>query len=252
MSKFFKHSILSALLMNAEVGASGSTPVAGEVVKQEEKPTTKSQPMADGRVLYTYPQKFRSKKEKQKGPDGKEIEVKVQRESFDVSVALHTQETLLEIMAGEDNSVKDFIVETMNELLKKAVKEQADDKPEATNFGDLDNTKFTLSELAKEAASGSSGKPEKEMFEAFCAHYIKTMPAVAGVSTDAAKNAASEFMMGKFTKTAYIEAVLKTHQNRLNTFVKDAPDADQFEDVTTWLLKKVAKLIEALSGGTEY
>ena len=235
-----------------ELNQTAVASAASEVAKQEERPTTKSQPMADGRVLYTYPQKFRSKKEKQKGADGKEIEVKVQRESFDVSVALHTQETLLEIMAGEDNTVKDFIVETMNELLKKAVKEQADDKPEATNFGDLDNTKFTLSELAKEAASGSSGKPEKEMFEAFCAHYIKAMPSVAGVSTDAAKNAASEFMLGKFPKTAYIEAVLKTHQKRLNTFVKDVSDADQFEDVTSWLLKKVAKLIEALSGGTEY
>lgn len=260
MSKFHKASLLAtamgAIYMNAAVGETGTGTVTNSgpqtEAKAEEKPATKSVPMSDGRVLLTYQQKFRSKKEKKTGPDGKEIEVKVQREPFDVSVALHTQETILEIMAGEDNLVKDYIVEMVNDALKKAVKDQADDKPEATNFGDLDATKFTIAELAKEAASGSSGKPEKEAFEAFCAHYIKVMPAVAGVSTDAAKNAASEFMMGKFTRTAYVENVLHKHKQRLNTFVKDAPDADQYEDVTAWLLKKVDKLIEAVAGGTEY
>ena len=214
-------------------------------------PANKSQPMEDGRVLFTYQQKFRRRKEKLVGPDGKEIETIVQREPFDVSVALHTQDSLLEIMASEDNATKDFIVSTLNDLLKKAVKDQADEKIEATNFGDLDASKFTLSELAREAATGSTGKPEKDMFDLFCAYYIKVMPTVAGISTDAAKNAASEFMMGKFAKTAYIEAVLKKHKERLETFASAAPDADQFEDVTSWLLKKVAKLIEGVSGSSD-
>jgi hypothetical protein len=218
---------------------------------EAKKDTIKSTPMADGRVLATFPLKFRRKKEKKVGEDGKEIEVFTQRAGFEVSIPYHTQETLLEVMAGESNLAKDYIVQLVNDELFKALKSQADERPDAKSFGDLEPNLLTLEQLAKDSA-GSGGKPEKEDFDKFCAHYVKVMPAVAGISTDAAKNAASEFMNGKFTKTAYHENILKSFQGRLTTFAASAPDADQYEDVTQWLQKKIVKLIEAISGSTEY
>lgn len=216
------------------------------------KPEIKSQPMADGRVLVTFPLKFRKKKEKVVGPDGKETEVTTQRAAFEVSLAKHTQETLLEIFVGENNQVKDYIVGLVNDELYAALKGQADDKPEAKSFGDLDSSVLTIEQLAKDAAAGGGSKPEKEDFEKFCAHYVKVMPAVAGISTDAAKNAASEFMNGRFTKTAYHENILKSFLGRLNTYSEKAPDAGEYEEVVQWLLKKIQKLIDAISGSTEY
>ena len=212
----------------------------------------RTQPMADGRVLVTFPLKFRRKKEKQAGPDGKEIEVVTQRAGFEVSLPKHTQETILEIFAGDNNLVKDYIVSLVNDELFLALKAQADEKPDAKSFGDLDSSLLTIEQLAKDAAAGGGSKPEKEVFEAFCAHYIKVMPAVAGISTDAAKNAASEFLNGRFTKTAYHENILKSFVGRLNTYAEKAPDASDYEDVVQWLLKKVERLLNAISGSTEY
>ena len=217
----------------------------------EKQAEGKTQPMADGRVLVTFQLKFRKKKEKQM-VDGKETEVVTQRAGFEVSLAKHTQETLLEIFAGDNNLVKDYIVSLVNDELYLALKGQADDKPEAKSFGDLDSSVLTIEQLAKDAAAGGGSKPEKEDFEKFCAHYVKVMPAVAGISTDAAKNAASEFMNGRFTKTAYHENILKSFVGRLNTYSEKAPDAGDHEDVVQWLLKKIEKLVAAISGSTEY
>lgn len=209
--------------------------------------STKSQPMEDGRVLVTYPLKFRRKKEK----NDKGEEIVTQRQGFDVSLAKHTQFTVLEIMAGENNQVKDYIVDLINSELEKAVRAQADDRSDAKSFADLDPSLLTIEQLAKDSA-GSGGKPEKEDFEKFCTHYIKTMPAAAGISTDAAKNAASEFMNGKFTKTAYHENILKQFKGRLTQFSEKAPDAADYEDVVSWLQKRIEKLLDAISGSTEY
>jgi hypothetical protein len=257
MAKILKASLIavaaSMQFRNAEVGESGSNPATASAEKPAEKqPEIRQQPMEDGRVLVTFPFKFRKKKEKQTGPDGKEVEVATQRAGFEVSLAKHTQETLLEIFVGENNAVKDYIVSLVNDELYAALKAQTEDKPDAKSFGDLDSSLLTIEQLAKDAAAGGGGKPEKEDFEKFCAHYIKVMPAVAGVSTDAAKNAASEFMNGRFTKTAYHENILKNFQLRLATYVEKAPDAGDFEDTVQWLQKKIERLLAAISGSTEY
>lgn len=257
MSKILRASLIGAIasmqFRNAEVGTDGSAATAAPAAeKPAAAPETKTQPMADGRVLVTFPLKFRKKKEKKVGADGKETEVVTQRAGFEVSLAKHTQETILEIFAGENNLVKDYIVSLVNDELFGALKGQADDKAEAKSFGDLDSSLLTIEQLAKDAAAGGGSKPEKEDFEKFCAHYVKVMPAVAGISTDAAKNAASEFMNGRFTKTAYHENILKSFLGRLNTYAEKAPDSGEFEEVVQWLLKKIQKLIDAISGSTEY
>ena len=218
-----------------------------EVGQAAQAVANKSQAMEDGRVLVTYPLKFRRKKEK--AADGSEVIT--QRQGFEVSLAKHTQFTILEIMAGENNQVKDYIVDLVNSELEKALRAQADERSDAKSFADLDASLLTIEQLAKDSA-GSGGKPEKEQFEAFCAHYIKTMPAAAGISTDAAKNAASEFMNGKFTKTAYHENILKQFKSRLQQYLDKAPDSSDFDDVVSWLQKKIDKLLDAISGSTEY
>lgn len=236
---------------NAEVGTDGSTATA-EAPAAEKQPEVRTQPMADGRVLVTFPLKFRKKKEKVTGADGKETEVTTQRAGFEVSLPKHTQETVLEIFAGDNNLVKDYIVSLVNDELYKALKSQADEKPEAKSFGDLDSSLLTIEQLARDAAAGGGSKPDKEDFEKFCAHYVKVMPAVAGISTDAAKNAASEFLNGRFTKTAYHENILKSFVGRLNTYAEKAPEAGDYEEVVQWLLKKIERLLNAISGSTEY
>lgn len=261
MAKILRGSLValaaSMMYRNAEVGTDGSSPAAAvsqsaEAKPAEKQPEVRTQPMADGRVLVTFPLKFRKKKEKQMGPDNKEIEVLTQRSGFEVSLAKHTQETLLEIFVGENNLVKDYIVSLVNDELYQSLYAQALEKPEAKSFGDLDSSLLTLEQLAKDAAAGGGGKPEKEDFEKFCAHYVKVMPAVAGISTDAAKNAASEFMNGRFTKTAYHENILKSFQGRLATYAEKAPDAGDHEDTVQWLVKKIERLLAAISGSTEY
>ena len=254
MAKILKASMIAAMVSmqfrNAEPGVDGSTATA-TAAPAAKQPEVRTQPMEDGRVLTTFPLKFRKKKEK-KVVDGKETEVTTQRDAFDVSLAKHTQETVLEIFVGENNLVKDYIVSLINDELFAALKSQADEKPDAKSFGDLDSSLFTIDQLAKDAAAGGGGKPEKEEFEKFCAHYIKVMPAVAGVSTDAAKNAASEFLNGRFTKTAYHENILKSFQGRLATYMEKAPDAGDFEETVSWLQKKIERLLAAISGSTEY
>lgn len=255
MAKIIRASLIGLAAMqfrNAEVGTDGSTAQAAATSTPETKPEIKTQPMADGRVLVTFPLKFRKKKEKVIGADGKETEVTTQRASFEVSLAKHTQETILEIFAGENNQVKDYIVSLVNDELYTSLYSQALEKPDAKSFGDLDSSVLTIEQLAKDAAAGGGSKPEKEDFEKFCAHYVKVMPAVAGISTDAAKNAASEFMNGRFTKTAYHENILRSFLGRLNIYAEKAPDSGEFEEVVQWLLKKIQKLIDAISGSTEY
>ena len=228
-----------------------SAAAATATAETQKAPEVRTQPMEDGRVLTTFPLKFRKKKEK-RTVDGKETEVVTQRAGFEVSLAKHTQETVLEIFAGENNLVKDYIVSLVNDELFLALKAQADDKADAKSFGDLDSSLLTIEQLAKDAAAGGGGKPEKEDFEKFVAHYVKVMPAVAGISTDAAKNAASEFMNGRFTKTAYHENILKSFQGRLATYLEKAPDASDHEETVGWLQKQIERLLAAISGSTEY
>ncbi len=128
----------------------------------------------------------------------------------------------------------------------------ADENSEAKSFGDLDSSLLTIEQLAKDAAAGSGSKPEAEKFDAFCADYIKSMPAVSGISTSAAQTGAAEFKNGKFGKTAYNEKSLKALQNRLTQYVAGATTAYQFEDVTSWLGKKMEKLLDSLAGGEQY
>lgn len=236
----------------SEVENNSTAAASNEAAAAPAAPAVRTQPMEDGRVLTTFPLKFRKKKEKQTGADGKEVEVVTQRAGFEVSLPKHTQETILEIFVGENNLVKDYIVSLVNDELYTSLYAQALEKPDAKSFGDLDSSLLTIEQLAKDAAAGGGGKPEKEDFEKFTAHYVKVMPAVAGISTDAAKNAASEFMNGRFTKTAYHENILKSFQGRLATYLEKAPDASDHEDTVGWLQKKIERLLQAISGSTEY
>lgn len=219
---------------------------------QENQSQVAEEPQRDssGKVLVNHLVKFRKRTKTEKGADGKDVSITVQRDAIPVTVFLHTKDSLLEVLVNGDDGTKDFLVALVNDQITSAIKAVFDENEDAKNQGDVDLSLCTLENIAKD--SGSAGfKPTKEEFEAFAKHYVHVMPSL-GVKSEAAKMGAAEFMGGKFQRTAYNENALKSLKSRLTQYVDNVPDAGDHEKATAYLQRRIDKLLDAINGNLEY
>lgn len=192
-------------------------------------------------VLATYEMQFRGKSVID--PVTKEKTIVKTRENFKVQLPYLTLAGVSAIVETGNDKAKAALLNAANAIIIAQAKKQVDEG--ANSQAELDLSKLDWTYISELSASDmtESTSPTKEMLDALAADYINIMPALIGISTDSAKNAAGAFA-NKFRNVKLRSDMLGKLIERLSQWFEATQKQEEFADAYEWLVNKANTYIQ--------
>lgn len=166
------------------------------------------------------------------------------RAAVTVDYPVPTFDGLVELI--EDSKVQDYIMASIYDNIKAAVREQLDDEDAWKKAGEkLDLNKISLKYLAYLPPSERRGGGiAKEVWEAFGVDYIEVMVAATGKEKEKVEKAAALFM-AKLQTVKTQKKILAFLKDQLDLYTVSTRNMEEFEAIVEFLNGKITTFMNA-------
>jgi hypothetical protein len=161
------------------------------------------------------------------------------RPPLKLTLPMPTWEAIVDMLMGDNETHKKFIVSTFGDLIKDKVRQQVnDDNSPVKRQEDLRLDGLTLIALAEEEPTERAGRGiPKETWAAFEEDYINVMIPLTGRSEDKIKGAA-KFLSGRLYQVKTNKKIVEFLAGQLDEWYQATPSREEFSDLYTYLVKK--------------
>lgn len=182
--------------------------------------------------------KFRFRKVKDKATG-----LESTRPTVELSLPLLSIEGIAAIFEEGGKSL-DLLVEAVRDVQIARAKEIVGDKEDISqaNFPFEQITWSAVANMPKAERRGNG--IAKEVWEDFAEDYISVMPGFTGKTTEQVTNA-SKILAARFNPVKTNKPVIKLLKDQIGIYVSQAPNAESFSEVVSFLIEKADTLLKA-------
>lgn len=163
------------------------------------------------------------------------------RPPLKLTLPIPTYEAIADMLLGDNEKHKNFIVNTFADLIKAKVRLQVNDsEAPVKRQEDLRLDELSLIALAEEEPVERAGRGiSKETWADFEEDYIAVMGPLTARSEEKIKGAA-KLLSGKFYQVRTNKKIIEFLEGQLDQWYQNTPNATEFGDLYIYLNKKAA------------